>query len=153
MSVIACFLSYCLLTLNCDHYLDIFTDLFIPTEIFFKLCLGNTVTNAATVNYRLNFTKVALSFYQFLIHEIQNWEPEIHKWSPKSLFTTWSWELPVLTRFYMYLPISLSSLLSFFHCSVSPSLCSFSYMFPWWLQLFHLSFEKRVVCDFRFGFG
>ena len=52
--------------------MDIFTDLFIATEIFFKLCLGNTVTNAATVNYRLNFTKVALSFYQFLIHEIQN---------------------------------------------------------------------------------
>lgn len=125
MSVMACFMSYCLLKLNCDYYLDIFTDLFIPTEIFFKLCLGNTVTNAATVNYRLNFTKVALSFYQFVIHEIRNWEPEIHKRSPKNLFTTWSWELPVLTCVYMYLPISLSSLLSFFHCSFFPSLCSF----------------------------
>lgn len=65
-------MSYCLLKLNCDYYLDIFTDLFIPTEIFFKLCLGNTVKhNAATVNYRLNFTKEALS-YQFVIHEIRN---------------------------------------------------------------------------------
>lgn len=125
MSVIACFLSYCLLKLNCDYYLDIFTDLFIPTKILFKLCLGNTVTNAAAVNYRCNFTKVALSFYQFLIYEIRNWEQEIHKGSPNNLFTTWSWELPVLTCFHMYLPISLSSLLSFLHCSFFPSLCSF----------------------------